>query len=177
MNAPFVILTDGKVKEVVFSYNFARKAMIFFLTVLNGTLPVVMLFSAVSQFSLWVRVTFVFALLAFEILFFLVYYPLQLTVRVDKKSGSLRITQTGPFYLTTTKQIAMSKTPFLRAEQTKDGMYPYFKYVENKESKVLDLFPYSDNDFIGSLPIFKKTLNKDEFELLGKELGVKAIPT
>ncbi|MEK6968694.1 MAG: hypothetical protein AABX51_08800 [Nanoarchaeota archaeon] len=169
MKAYFVILDDGKEKEAVFLYLFAQKTLIFCLTVVNGVLPILMLFSIQTQLSLGSRVFFVLLLLLFEITFFMVYFPLQLSLRINKKEKQIHITTVGPFYISSKSVNKYEKEPRIHLLNNE----PSLKYFDGKDEKIIPLFPYSKNDFISSLPLFSKKIDKEDFQLLAKELGIK----
>ena len=163
----FIIRTHGTEKEAEFSYPFARKAIIFFLTVLNGTLPVLMLFSEKTTLSFNFRLFFILLLFVFELLFFNIYFPLQRSLRIDPKKKTLVVKTIGPFYVNSISVHKYSSKPIVASSE----VGPVIKFTEDKRENAMVLFPFASNQFVSSLPIFTKDVPKKELALLARELG------
>jgi len=169
MKELFIIRTHGAEKEAEFSYPFARRAIIFFLTVLNGTLPVLMLFSEKTTLSFNFRLFFILLLFVFELLFFNIYFPLQRSLRINPKKNVLVVKTIGPFYMNSISVHKYSGKPFV----TSSDAGPVIRFTEDRRENAVTLFPFASNQFVSSLPIFSKEIRKNELTVLAKELGVR----
>lgn len=160
-----------KEKEVTFTYPAARKGLIFSLTVLNGTLPVVVLFSNKSSAALGSRLMMVFFLVVVEFIFFMIYFPLELSIKVEKGGKEINMKKVGPFYIKKEQKIVSSKPAVIHTNS--DGV-PQLRYVENKQQKFFYLYPYLENALIASIPAFNKPVSPEDEKTLAKETGLKA---